>query len=380
MLAVSWPDWGTTMATTSGQTIEHSEPTQGVTELDLARTQVSGSWKAKPAQLAIAVARWGANYIPLAIFKQIPRQLIIDVTNSCNLRCPVCPVTFAMTRPRGLMSFELFRLIIDDFIAEERKPEIFFNFSGEPTLNKHLAEMITYASKNGHSTFVSTNATRLGPELAERMIDAGLSRIALCLDGFSKSAHEGYRINSDFDAVKANIEMFLATRRRLGAKNPITVLQTLLTSYSEVQIGDILKWAKECGFDRVRFKTFSLGSHTSTEMRAANSHFLPESRAFRRHADARESILCSIPRSQTVVFWNGDLGLCCIDYDQVIQLPNVKKTGFLSAFRSDEAARARRCGFAKQFKICQSCSYSNADKLGFIVDLRSVCNPPLLRI
>ena len=78
---------------------------------------------------------------------------------------PRLPVTFAMTRPRGLMSFELFRLIIDDFIAEEKKPEIFFNFSGEPTLNKHLPEMIAYASKNEHSTFVSTNATRLGPEL-----------------------------------------------------------------------------------------------------------------------------------------------------------------------------------------------------------------------
>ena len=99
----------------------------------------------------------------------------------------------------------------------------------------------------------------------------------------------------------------------------------------------------------------------------------------RRHADARESILCSVPRSQTVVFWNGDLGLCCIDYDQIVQLPNVKSSGFLSAFRSDEAARARRRGFAKQFKICQSCSYSNADKLGFMVDLRSAGALPSFR-
>ena len=308
-----------------------------------------------------------------------PKQIIIDVTNSCNLRCPVCPVTFAMTRPRGLMSFELFRLIIDGFIAETNKPEIFFNFSGEPTLNKRLPDMIAYANKNGHGTFVSTNATRLGAESAERIIHSGLSRIALCLDGFSKTAQEAYRVNSDFGAVKKNIETFLSVKRRLNARNPVTILQTLLTSYSEPQIDDLLKWAKECGFDKVRFKTFSLGSHTSPEMRAAYSHFLPASRALRRHADARESILCSVPRSQTVVFWNGDLGLCCIDYDQIVQLPNVKSSGFLSAFRSDEAARARRRGFAKQFKICQSCSYSNADKLGFMVDLRSAGALPSFR-
>src|SRR3954462_1497249 len=237
------------MAATSGQAAEHKEPSQGVANLGLARTKVSSSWKARPARLAIAAARWGASHIPLAFFKQIPRQLIIDVTNSCNLRCPVCPVTFAMTRPRGLMSFELFRLIIDDFIAEKAKPEVFFNFSGEPTLNRHLPEMIAYATNHGHSTFVSTNATRLGYDLAERVIKSGLSRIALCLDGFSKTAQESYRVNSDFEAVKANIEMFLAVRSRLGVKSPITVLQTLLTSYSEMQIGDITKWAMECGFD-----------------------------------------------------------------------------------------------------------------------------------
>ncbi|WP_262032476.1 hypothetical protein, partial [Microvirga sp. Mcv34] len=74
--------------------------------------------------------------------------------------------------------------------------------------------------------------------------------------------------------MKANIETFLKVKDELGAKNPITVLQTLLTSYSESQINEIKKWATDCGFDRVRFKTFSLGSHTSPEMRASYSHFL----------------------------------------------------------------------------------------------------------
>ncbi|WP_262032608.1 SPASM domain-containing protein, partial [Microvirga sp. Mcv34] len=115
----------------------------------------------------------------------------------------------------------------------------------------------------------------------------------------------------------------------------------------------------------------SLGSHTSPEMRASYSHFLPNSRALRRHEDSSESVLCTSPLSETVVFWNGDLGLCCIDYDQVVQLPNVRENGFLAAYRSDEAARVRRNGFAKRYKICQSCSYSNADKLGFVIDLRT---------
>jgi len=336
----------------------------------LGRKQGVRNWKLTQQKLVTTMARWIAARMPLAFFKRIPGELIIDVTNSCNLRCPVCPVTFAMTRPRGLMSLSLFQEIIDDFRSERAKPTIYFNFSGEPTLNKALPAMIAYATEHGHDTFVSTNATKLDADLAERMIRAGLKRINLCMDGFSKQAQESYRVNSDFEIVKGNIETFLDVKKKLGSQTPITVLQTLLTSYSEPQIEDIKRWATESGFDRVRFKTFSLGSYTSPEMRAANSHFLPKDEVLRRHQDDSESVLCTSPLSETVVFWNGDLGLCCIDYNQVIRLPNVKEKGFLAAYRSDEAARARRNGFAKRYKMCRSCSYSNADKLGFVFDLK----------
>ena len=46
-----------------------------------------------------------------------------------------------------------------------------------------------------------------------------------------------------------------------------------------------------------------------------------------------------MPLYQTVVFWEGDLGLCCIDYDRMIKLPNVDKVGFKKAYLSDEAAK-----------------------------------------
>ena len=89
-----------------------------------------------------------------------------------------------------------------------------------------------------------------------------------------------------------------------------------------------------------------------------------------RHQTETVSLTCDVPLYQTVVFWNGDLGLCCIDYDQVIKLPSVDKVGFVAAYRSDEAARARRNGYSKSFSICQNCSYSNADNMGFKLDLR----------
>lgn len=327
-------------------------------------TNIIGSVAGSRAAKAMARA------LPLSFFARPPTIIIIDVTNSCNLRCPVCPVTIAMTRKRGVMKLEVFRKIIDDFKGLKDKPAIYFNFSGEPTLNAALPELVSYANQHGHETFLSTNATKLDEEICEKLINAGLTRVNLCMDGFSKEAQESYRVRSDFAEVKAGIELFLKTRERLGSKTPKCVLQTLLTAYSEHQMEEMTKWADEAGFDRVRFKTFSIGSYTSEEEKREYSRFLPTREDLRRHPSGAIRELCTTPLYQTVVFWNGDLGLCCIDYDQMVELPNIAEDGFMKAYLSRPALKARRKGFLKNFSICEGCSYSNAENLGFKVDLR----------
>lgn len=309
--------------------------------------------------------------LPLAYFKKPPSIIVIDVTNSCNLRCPVCPVTIAMTRKRGLMKLDVFRKIIDDFKPARKKPAIYFNFSGEPTMNPALPDFVAYATDHGHDTFLSTNATRLTEAMSEKLIRAGLGRVNLCMDGFSKEAQEAYRVNSDFEQVKANIEMFVRAKRKLGAKNPICVLQTLLTAYSESQIDEMTDWAREAGFDRIRYKTFSIGSYTTEEEKDLARRFLPTREELKRHPTGAERGTCTTPLYQTVVFWNGDLGLCCIDYDQMVQLPNVSEVGFLKAYHSKPALQARKKGYLKQFEICKGCSYSNAENMGFKINLKT---------
>ncbi len=330
----------------------------------------TGDKKPTKTDLGIGAAGAGSqDRLPLSRFKQLPSIIIIDVTNLCNLRCPVCPVTFAMTRPRNLMKMDVFRAIIDDFRDIDAKPEIYFNFSGEPTLNANLPDFIAYATKHGHKTFLSTNATKLDETMCERLIEAGLGRVNLCMDGFSKEAQETYRVRSDFDKVKANIELFLDTRKRLGSATPECVLQTLLTAYSEDQVDDMAAWANGAGFDKVRFKTFSIGSYTSEEEKREHSHFLPTKTEYKRHGEGIAQPTCMTPTFQTVVFWNGDLGLCCIDYDQMVKLPNVLDKGFINAYLSDEAVAARHAGHLKQFDICQGCSFGNAENMGFKVKL-----------
>ena len=53
-------------------------------------------------------------YVPDFLFKKIPDEIIIEPTNVCNLKCPVCPTTYGMDRKLGFMEFGIFKSIIDD--------------------------------------------------------------------------------------------------------------------------------------------------------------------------------------------------------------------------------------------------------------------------
>ena len=331
----------------------------------------AGSARLKAPTLRDKLVAKLARLLPLAYFKKLPGVIIVDATNVCNLRCPVCPTTFAMTRKRGMMKLEVFKRIVDDFRGRKERPSIYFNFSGEPTLNPELPEFIRYAAEAGHETFLSTNATRLDAPMCEALIKSGLARVNLCMDGFSKKAQETYRVRSEFEQVKGNIERFLSIRRNLGQAKPFAVLQTLLTSYSENQIQAMTEWAAGAGFDQIRYKTFSLGSYTSEEEKRRYSHFLPTRPDLLRHPTDDERLTCMAPRGQSVVFWNGDLGLCCIDYDRMVELPNIGEKGFIAAWMSRPALKARKRGFLKQYEICKGCSYSNADNLGFKINLKA---------
>lgn len=304
------------------------------------------------------------SYTPDLLFKKIPREIIIEPTNICNLKCPVCPTHFAMTRDKGFMDFELFKSIINEFIEYEQKPEISMNFSGEPMLNKNIYKFIQYASDKGHKTYISTNATAVNIKNSTEMINAGLSDIHLCVDGFSNESHDTYRVGSNFNIIKKNIEIFLETKNKLNKKNPNIVIQTLITSLSENEKEDMIKWAKEIGADSINFKSLSMGSYTTEDMKKKYNFLLPKNRNLRRKQTKNFKSACTIPYNQSVIYWNGNLGLCCIDFDNKVKLPNIKKNGFINTLLSDEVIKLRKKGFQKKYDICSNCSLGNADFMG----------------
>lgn len=303
-------------------------------------------------------------YTPKFLFKKIPKEIIIEPTNICNLRCPVCPTHFAMSRKKGFMNLDLFKSIIDEFKNSHIKPDISMNFAGEPLLNKNIYDFIKYAKLNNHKTYISTNATAINEKNSTEMILSGLEDIHLCIDGFSNKSHDTYRVGSDFKIIKKNIELFLQTKRSLKKENPNVIIQTLITSLSENEKQDMVNWAREIGANSINFKSLSMGSYTTEDLKNKFSFLLPTKNKYRRKQTKFFKPVCTIPLNQSVIYWNGNLGLCCIDFDNKVKMPSIEKKGFLKTLMSNEVVELRRKGFQKKYDICTNCSLGNADYMG----------------
>jgi MoaA/NifB/PqqE/SkfB family radical SAM enzyme len=264
-----------------------------------------------------------------------------------------------------MMTVETFRSLVDDLVSAGERPIITLAWSGEPTLNKVLPDMVAYASANGFTTILSTNAQRLTADIAMRLVDARLTTATMCMDGFDAKAHETYRIGSKIETVKANIEQFVRINRERGGKT-VCQLQTLLTAYSEPQLDDIVAWAKQIGIDVVSLKTFSLSLDGKNDETGRNKflHYLPRALDLRRDKGKLPAkTLCTVPLSQSVIYWNGNLGLCCIDMDADVKMPSILDTGFTALLKRRDVQRSRKAGFLKQHKICDGCTLGAADEV-----------------
>lgn len=145
------------------------------------------------------------------------QQLILSVTENCNMRCKYCTYhnKYDSEYKFGNMSIETAHKAIDIFLQKSIKnDEVFISFyGGEPLLRKDFVkECVEYAlskSNGQHVKFaITTNGTLLDEEFIEYLIDHNFF-VAISLDG-PRQMNDRYRVFPDnaptYDVVINNLK------------------------------------------------------------------------------------------------------------------------------------------------------------------------------
>jgi MoaA/NifB/PqqE/SkfB family radical SAM enzyme len=149
----------------------------------------------------------------------LPRELQVEVTGACNLRCRMCLVRYrpALDRVADSMCLHTFRGLVDAVPHLER---VTLQGLGEPLMAPDLVAMVAHASARGIDVGFNTNATLLTRAKANELIDAGLAWLHVSVDGATPATYEAIRGRAAFEAVGRNTAALVDVMRERGATRP----------------------------------------------------------------------------------------------------------------------------------------------------------------
>jgi radical SAM protein with 4Fe4S-binding SPASM domain len=124
---------------------------------------------------------------PFTTVPSSPYRMDLAVTYRCNNNCRHC--YNARSRAFPEMPPEKWFEVLDR-LWDIGIPHIVFT-GGEPTLYRHLPDLIAHAEKNGQITGINTNARQLkNKDYVQQLIDAGLDHVQITLESHIPSIHD----------------------------------------------------------------------------------------------------------------------------------------------------------------------------------------------
>ncbi len=184
--------------------------------------------------------------------RSFPYIAIIDITNTCNLRCPFCPTGDRRNsgRTKTMIDTSKVRQFIDE-IGEYIISANLFNW-GEPLLHPHLASIVRMVHDASIFTVISSNLNTNNRNLLNDICDAGLDYLTVSLSGASQEAYEQYHRKGNPDLVFENIRHIIGYRRKKRRKKPIIELKYLVFKHNRHEVETARQRAKEIGVDIFR--------------------------------------------------------------------------------------------------------------------------------
>ncbi len=282
--------------------------------------------------------KWPVTYS----IEDFPLFIDVEVTNKCNLRCPFCSTTISGNKnKKGFISKKQVEKIIDEG-SDNGLYGVKFNIRGEPLLHSDISYFVKYAKKKGLiDVYFNTNALLLTEKMSNKLIEAGLDRISISFEGYTKKNYEENRVGSNYEKVLNNIEKLRFIKNKLNVKYPIIRIQT-------IKMDNVFSIEKYESFwkdkvDEVAFLDYK-------DMGIKNKGII-------------SSWGCPQLWQRMSVLWDGTILPCNHDDECLISLGNIDDISIKECWNSNKLEYLRKihkAGLSHKIKSCDGCFLRNS--------------------
>lgn len=177
------------------------------------------------------------------ILKSYPRDMIITLTNKCNLNCIMC---FA-----NESNFELNDRAFEDVKTILPYLKIVRWMGGEVFLYNRFNTLFEEANKYSIKQEIITNGLLLNKGYIDNIVSNNVD-LALSIDGITKEVYEKIRINGKFEKLLENLQ-YLKEKREKENKKTFIRLNVVILKYNFFQIADFIDFCKKYSINMIEF-------------------------------------------------------------------------------------------------------------------------------
>ena len=281
------------------------------------------------------------------IVDTFPIHLDIEVTNRCNLKCVFCDkLPYLSLDQMGDMDEHVYRKIIDEG-EMYRLCSIKLSYRGEPLLHKKLPDMVAYAKrKDIIDVYFNTNGMLLTETLSKKLIDAGLDRISVSIEGNDPVAFEHERKGADFNKILSHIDGLVELRERMGVRHPMIRVQTV--SLPRIDLKAYVRFWEEHA-DEVATIDFKEAEENERKLDLNDPNWA-----------------CPQLWQRMTIEWNGDITPCNNDDYLKLSPGNVQERSIADCWIDPIVERARRFhmkGESHRVEACNGCPWRTTQLL-----------------
>ena len=256
-----------------------------------------------------------------------PIQIDIELNASCNLRCPMCPISAESAKgkgPKTWFSFECYCKLIDFAYANGTRA-VKLNYVNEPLIRKDLPKFIAYAKSAGMlDVYLSTNGVLMTRSMCIELINSGLTRVQISIDATTSAVYDEMRPGGDFLKVLKNIDTLLNLKTELKSQTPLVRVNFVKTEINEHQLNAFIEHWRDL-VDMIGIQEFI---QPTKAIKIIKSHSSVDKR--------KSGFRCSFPFKQLVVTNELDVLPCCTFWGEELKLGKLEKPSDLLHFWSSE--------------------------------------------
>ena len=339
----------------------------------------------------------------IGVIKLPVNRLHIELTNVCNFSCEFCPDS-KMKRKKGYMSIDMAKSILDEVSGSGMVKWVFFHVMGEPMLHPGLVEIADYAKSRDVNVCITTNGSRLDPDILKMLTEAGVKKIILSLqtpdertfsmrgagelpfadymEKITAVAREFINKKNDTELVISFLSsplrrLIIPVAKEFSIADTTYKLRDYLRQWSgkilsgtpcEKSLPDVYKQIGRAG--SFRENTIRLTEGLSFHTRIVGDW----ATHFGKKIVRAKFGYCPGIQENFGILWNGDYVFCCTDYEGRTAVANYSRVS-ITEYLENEIVQKTVRGF-QRFRVldpyCQTCIGDSSYLNSFVKQIGSV--------